>query len=218
MKRLSSSSDQQFLHSLPTENINIPEKYVLTMAVRLPGALPVQLSMVLADQCVTQLGAINSNVEAEERCSVVCVPALLEMLMDVSQTQNLTNLNQFYDIFTKIYGVMYQNNSQVFKNYFNDLKLYYDEVKDQIYKPVMVGTHSLPKIASMRFPTPWTASMMSSTPWTASMMSPTPVDDEYDVPYPVHGECDIPSPGDGEYGIPSPGDGKYNIPSPEDGK
>ena len=98
-----------------------------------------QLSMVLAVQFVTRLGETNSDAEAEERCSVVCVPDLLEMLMDVSQTQNLTNLNQFYDIFTKIYGVMYQNNSQVFKNYFNDLKLYYDEVKDQIYKPAILA-------------------------------------------------------------------------------
>ena len=91
MKRLT-SIDQQFLHSLPTAVLNIPEKYVLTMVVRLPGALLVQLSMVLAVQFVTRLGETNSDAEAEERCSVVCVPDLLEMQMDVSQTRNLTDL------------------------------------------------------------------------------------------------------------------------------
>ena len=62
------------------------------MVVRLPGALLVQLSTVLAVQFVTRLGETNSDAEAEERCSVVCVPDLLEMQMDVSQTQNLTDL------------------------------------------------------------------------------------------------------------------------------
>ena len=34
---------------------------------------------------------------------------------------------EFHDMFTRTYGVMYQNNAQVFQNYFNDLKVYYDK-------------------------------------------------------------------------------------------
>ena len=34
---------------------------------------------------------------------------------------------EFHDMFTRTYGVMYQNNAEVFQNYFNDLKVYYDK-------------------------------------------------------------------------------------------
>ena len=34
---------------------------------------------------------------------------------------------EFHDMFTRTYGVMYQNNAQVFQNYFDDLKVYYDK-------------------------------------------------------------------------------------------
>ena len=33
---------------------------------------------------------------------------------------------EFHEMFTRTYGVMYQNNADVFQEYFQDLKIYYE--------------------------------------------------------------------------------------------
>ena len=34
---------------------------------------------------------------------------------------------EFHEMFTRTYGVMYQKNAEVFQEYFQDLKIYYDK-------------------------------------------------------------------------------------------